>query len=413
MTTLPSILLRARLQLMLRHPYLATAVVQLPFCDATQFGWCRTMATDGHHIFFNRRFCEQLSEVETTFVITHELLHVVLGHRDRKGDRDHGRWNVAADYAINIMLSDLGFEMPAEGLISTDFRGMTAEQIYDGMSAHDAKRFAPERFNEAAVANGGLDGNAVPSERGWRSFDGHLDPDDPRIQAVEGVEPVSAQERAIIRVRLVRDIKSRQAGRFPGTFMEEIKAAAEAEVPWTVLLSRFVDGIRRDDYRLFPFNRKHLWRGLYLPAMGVPGPEHLIIAVDTSVSMGHDELGRVMAELDVLRSQTECLLTVVQFDVDIQRVDRFEAWEPVVPGQSTGSDGGRGGRWHGRGGTDIRAPFSWLNRQETEEADAIIVMTDGYGSMPEHEPRIPTLWIAMPESNVEFPFGSVIRLRNP
>ena len=412
---------------MLHHPYLATAIVQLPFCDATEFQWCSTMATDGHHIFFDRDFCEQISEADTVFVIAHELLHVVLGHVDRKGSRDHQLWNVATDLAINLMLSDLQFTMASGGLFNERWRGFTAEQIYESMPKSEAEMLAPWRFEgeECATTSSGTQGD--PSElslsdrfgmprqdqlqaRGWSSFDDHLNPEDPRVQVVPGVQPVSKQERAIMRTRLAREMTARMAGRLAGAFADELEAASKSEVPWSVLLSHFVSGIRQSDYRMYPFNRKHLWRGLYLPSVGVPGPEHLVIAVDTSGSMDGGQLRRVMAELDVLRAQTECVLTVVQFDVNIQRVDRFDAWEPATPGYASGEAVTGRARWHGRGGTDIRAPFNWLESDEASSADAIIVMTDGYGEMPKQAPPIPTLWISMPGSNVEYPFGAVIRL---
>ncbi len=415
----PRRLLRARLQLMLRHPYLSSAVVRLPFCDASEFDWCQTAATDGYHIFYDRSFFEQLSESETLFVFAHELLHVVLGHGDRRGEREPERWNIATDLAINRMLVELEFVAPTGVLLDSTFDGLTAEQIYDRLSGPVEKLLEGLRLGRKGDASLGHrrsrrnDANANhAARRQWTRFDAHLDPADPRLQACADVQPISDQERRAIQRRLVRDIAARRAGSEPGMLEDEILAASKSQVPWQTILSRFITGLRRSDYRLFPFNRKHLWRGLYLPSVGVPGPEHLVIAVDTSGSMGVDDLERVMVELDVLRSQTECVLTVVQFDVKIQRVDRFDAWEPASPGFAPGESPGGRARWRGRGGTDIKAPFEWLERDETTPADAIIVMTDGYGDMPDHAPQIPTLWISMPGSNVEYPFGSVIQLEN-
>ena len=66
--TLPPRVLRARMQLMLAHPYLAAALARLPIVNGADFGWCRTMATDGYYIYVNfssrdiYRFCLQAIE---------------------------------------------------------------------------------------------------------------------------------------------------------------------------------------------------------------------------------------------------------------------------------------------------------------------------------------------------------------
>ena len=53
---LPAKVSRARIQLMLRHVYLASATARLKF-RMTSETWCPTMATDGFNIFINAWFC--------------------------------------------------------------------------------------------------------------------------------------------------------------------------------------------------------------------------------------------------------------------------------------------------------------------------------------------------------------------
>jgi predicted metal-dependent peptidase len=109
---LPSSLLRARLQLMLRHPYLAVAVARYPLRLAERAEWCLTMATDGYNIFVNSEFAASLTEDETMAVLAHEVFHCLLGHMDRRGSRNRNGWNVAIDHATNLFLSDSGFKLP-------------------------------------------------------------------------------------------------------------------------------------------------------------------------------------------------------------------------------------------------------------------------------------------------------------
>ena len=395
-------LLRARLQLMLSHPYLASAVARLPLREVTAADGCETMATDGYHIFVNPTFSDGLSDEEIQFVLAHELLHCLLGHIDRRGSREPSVWNAAIDYATNGLLVELGWKMPAEGLFDIRFRGMTAEAVYKQLPT-SAKVIVRANWPRGRSHRGKTLRAAVTG------FDNHLEPTDLLTRANRADMP-SVDERRRLRKALTSSIAGLLPGHLAGHFQAEVVAATEAEVPWQHLLARFVTGLRKTDYRWYPFNRKHLWRGFYLPALGVPGPEHLVVAVDTSGSMSNDTLAQVASEIDQLRSVSECRLTVLHSDTVVQKVEVYEAYE--------GSQLGFGKKrmmMHGRGGTDLRAPFEWLRDQARQgrlapSPDALIFLTDGFGPMPSGAPEWPVLWLVTKHGIPRVPFGSLVRL---
>lgn len=386
---------------MLREPYLASAVARLPVVDATAFPWCQTMATDGYYIYVNTDFCASLSEEEVAFVFAHETLHCVLGHIDRRENRDREIWNLAVDYAVNGLLVERGMKMPSSGLYQRDFLPFTAEEIYARLASEQGQR-------------GRLSGSAGPSEppgSGAVPMDRHIDPDDPEGMAIRAADFPSPAERRRLRRNLSASLVANLPGREAGLLADEIRAATTARVPWQHLLARFVGGLRRSDYRLYPFNKKHLWRELYLPSLGVPGPEHLLVAIDTSGSMSTETLAQVLGELDRLRAVTECSLTVLQCDVRVCKVDEYSAYQ-----QSDGAASSfqHGYLVHGGGGTDLRPPFRWVAEQVRTGAavhpDALIYMTDGSGPMPEAAPDYPVLWIVPAHGVREVPFGTMLRL---
>ena len=96
--------LKARIALALRQPFLASAIMRLPIKDATLYSWCPTMATDGYHIFFNATWVESLTITEIRGVLAHEVLHVIFQHGLRRSHREPILWNIAADHAINLLL---------------------------------------------------------------------------------------------------------------------------------------------------------------------------------------------------------------------------------------------------------------------------------------------------------------------
>lgn len=99
-----------------KHPFFSDVLYEMKVLMSYRV---ETMATDGTAVIFNPHFLlEELDEgsatecQESVFVIAHEVMHVILNHMVRAHDlditskEDHWNWNVAGDYAINIMLDD-------------------------------------------------------------------------------------------------------------------------------------------------------------------------------------------------------------------------------------------------------------------------------------------------------------------
>lgn len=396
MNDLPREILQARVKLMLGEPYLASAIARFPVINAVDMDWCDTMATDGYYIYVNPAFCAELASDEIAFVFAHEVMHCVLGHIDRRGTRSPDLWNQAIDYATNLMLVELGLRMPKSGLLDRAFRGMTAEDIYRRLADR-----AKEQSGKGDVGDASGDSGSQTAPSGW---DIHISPDDIHGQAVRAREFPSAEERKRLRITITKAMAPALRGIAPGLFESEIRQARGGDVPWRSLVARFFTGLRRDDYRMFPPNKKHLWRGIYLPSMGAPGPNHIVVAVDTSGSMSDEVLGRVLAELDKLRSVTECHLTLIQCDADIQKIDEFDPWSGISFERY---------RFLGRGGTRFEPVFEWIREQSQRsmfQFDALFYLTDGFGSFPAKPPPYPVLWIMTEHSRPDVPFGEVIRM---
>jgi predicted metal-dependent peptidase len=287
---------------------------------------------------------------------------------------------------------------------------MTAEAIYDQLiadAARDQRFSAAGPRDTASTPTQMQSGIVVSGMAQGRLADTHVEPSEDAARPFLPVnEPFpSADERRRLRQELAKGLMAKLAGTAAGRALAEVRAATERSVPWEALLRTFFTGIRRTDYRLYPFHRKHLWRGICLPSLGAPGPQHLVVAVDTSGSMSDELLSRIAGELDHLRGMTECKLTMLHFDTCIEHVVVRESYES--------SEMKKSATFFGRGGTDIRAPFEWLATEARAgrlfpPADALVVVTDGFGPMPVREPGLPVLWLT-PSAGVQtFPFGTVI-----
>lgn len=107
-----------------------------------------TQATDGYNIFVNPQFTANLDLTKKTFVLAHEIMHNLLNHLRRGQELGHpmDKSNIAADYEVNITLSDnLGFikyeTIKSMGaLIDKKYSGWGYEKIYaDNPSANNNK----------------------------------------------------------------------------------------------------------------------------------------------------------------------------------------------------------------------------------------------------------------------------------
>jgi predicted metal-dependent peptidase len=389
---------RARLQLMLRNPYLAGAVARLPMREAIDMPWCQTMATDGYNIFWNTEFCASLNEEELSGVIAHELLHCILGHNDRRDERDRHQWNIAIDHATNLFLLACEIQLPTDRLADRRYSGLTAEQIYDELP----KQSSASSLGDSGEPDGDDNSeNITGRAQAAGGFDVHLEELDPEGAAERSKDMPTPIEKMRIRRELTKEVKSKWRGVFPAHFEEEFKKAGESETPWQAIMAQFMSGIRKDDYRMYPFNRKHIWRGLYLPSIGRPGPTHIAIAVDTSGSMNRELLGKVLAELDALRTMTECKLTLIECDAAIQNVTEYEGWEIADLDFDSRP-------FRGRGGTVFEPVFNWMKNVgslQNPPPEALIFLTDGEAPFPNIRPMYYVLWVFPKNFQRKAPFG--------
>ncbi len=393
-------LLKARIQLAMQQPFLATALMRLPFRDCAGMSWCPTMATDGYHIFFNPIWTTALTDAELRGVLAHEVLHVLFDHGGRMQDRNDLRWNLACDYAINLLLVEQGFTLPIGGLVSRRFEGLTAEDIYAQMPA-DAKGKSSDLRDSSFGRGADQEPSGVVPDIGTDL----LMSDDPRVRPLRDPDTPDNQQIAELRSSLREDAAAQLHGAAAGYFMQECRASDNVTIDWRSLLRQWLQDRIKSDWSTYPFSKKHIHLGLYMPSMGVESPGHIVFAIDTSGSVSTALIGEIIAELRAFRETFPCRLTVIQADAAVQEVREYEALDGMeVPKVM---------EILGRGGTDFRPVFDWLDQQWVGANAIIIYATDGYGSYPKSDPGWPVIWLLSDDGIAPHmvPFGLKVRLK--
>ena len=370
---------KGRIKLLLTQPFFGMLITKMGAVERADIS---TMATDGTSLFFSPAFVEKITEAEVLGVLCHEVLHVAYCHHLRRGKRDPRLWNIACDYAINLIVIDSGMKLPEGGLISEDYRGLSAEKIYDLL--------VKEQKDKPGQGGGGH----IPEGDDWE-IGGVLD------KLAEDGKPLTGDDlTAAIRQNEVSVSEAATAalaqGKLPKELRRLINEIAKGTVRWDEELQRIFASTFSADYTWSRPNRRHIGRGVYLPSTIKEGVGEVVIGVDSSGSItGHilDAFWSVVD--DIIDQASPERVHIVWCDSRVQHTQTFEKGESLKPEA-------RGG-----GGTDFRPVFRWVEDQGIEP-QALIYITDMYGAFPAEAPDYPTIWVKT--TDVEAPFGSEVKI---
>jgi predicted metal-dependent peptidase len=395
-------LVRARTQLLLNHPFFGTLCVRLKLVP----GSVPTMATDGRRIVYNPTFVDELKPAELEGVLAHEVLHCALAHHCRRGQREPELWNQAADYAVNPILLASQIVLPAGVLVDPAFANLSAEEIYVRLMNRQNSEGTPDSTDEPSGAGAGA---SEPGPTASNSSSDHEPPPMPHPGAVGEVmdavgddgKTASQAERqrqerewGIAAEQAIRSAKT--CGHEPAGVERALAEERSGRIDWRSVLRDFISASRPADYSWTPPNRRHVGRGLYLPSVVRSGVGEIVIAVDTSGSIGTDELNQFAAEITAIAEevQPDCI-HVVYCDASVDSVQEFAPPESVVLSPKGG------------GGTDFRPPFEWVEQQRLAPA-CLIYLTDLCCRSYPEPPEYPVLWVT--DSRRTAAFGETLRI---
>ena len=198
---------------------------------------------------------------------------------------------------------------------------------------------------------------------------------------------------------------ARAQGSAPSTVEETIRGAHRTVLDWRTLLRRYMTEAARRDYSWGLPNRRFIDGGLYLPSIRSEGIEAIAVIIDTSGSLPAQTLANFWPEVRELAIEIQPeTVHVLQVDAAVQDAAEYAASD--LPDEIV---------IKGRGGTDFRPGFAWLDEQGIQP-DICIYLTDmGCSSYPETEPDYPVIWCnwgRAPNNRNQQPWGERIDI-NP
>ncbi len=301
----------------------------------------------------------RLDEASCRFVLAHEMLHVGLRHSARREGRDPFLWNVSCDYVINGWLVEMGLgELPPFGALHDPaLKGLSAEAVYDRIVT-DLRR-----YRKVATLRGMALGDLLESGHpGWRTSPAGIDLD-------------AFYRRCLAQGLAYHEESGR--GLLPSGLVEEIRALAQAPIPWDVELARWFDGWlapleQRRSYARASRRQQStpdIPRPRWSPLEAALDGRTFGVVLDTSGSMERTVLARALGTIASYATSRDVPAVRVVF-CDAAPYDEGYLRPEEIAGRV---------RVRGRGGTILQPGIDLLQRVPDFPADGpLLIITDGY-----------------------------------
>ena len=453
--------------LLTEQPFFGSLALRLPLRpDPAR----ETLASDGRELRYSPAWVARTDADRIKAAVARVVFACALKHHTRRGERDPGRWQRASQLVTHGELRRAGFVLPAEAEAWED---LSVEDAYERLAGEEGGQEGPGQPAGGAGESGDGSGDeGTPGDDASEPGDGSDDsggasgsgsdaggsgdsdgagdsggsgdagdPGDPagspgqdapagagdppshdpagtgevmdapargageEDDASSGDTPldVAAEEQAWDEAMHQAVSLAKAQGSRPGRIEETLRDAHRSRLDWRVLLRQYLVSASRDDYRWSVPNRRFIDAGLYLPSMHCEGIDTLAVLIDTSDSLDTDTLATFWTELravaEALRPHT---LAVVQVDTEVQEatVYRFgDLPEELVV--------------KGRGGTDFRPGFAWLDREGITPRCCLYLTDMECDRYPDAPPPYPVLWCnwgPVPPEYLREPWGERIDL---
>ena len=372
-----------------------------------------TACTNGRDVKYGRAFVDGLTDAELRGLVLHEDEgHKLYRHLTTwrwMYDIDPFLANCACDYVINIRIvddnKDDGFaKLPEGGLVDERFRGMDEAQVFHILRKEQDSQppggsgGSDSQDNESGSGSGQADG----LENGTLQSGAGLDQHD-----WDGAQELSDEEKH----ELARDIDEaiRQgalaAGKMGGTGNRDLGELLQPQVDWREVLREFVQTTcAGSDYSTYARpNRRLMSQGIYMPSGISEQVEELVIAIDTSGSIGQSELTEFLSEVKgVCDTVKPNKVRLLYWGCSVVGDESYDMHELEQLTTSTKPKGG--------GGTDVRCVTQYMAKKSIKP-QAAIVLTDGYLFGGWGEWTCPVLWTILDNEHALADVGKTVHIK--
>lgn len=317
---------------------------------------CPTAYTDGRDEVYGEKFVDKLNDAELRFVVLHECYHKLYRHLTtwrHLYDKNAMAANMACDYVINLKIVDEnkdGFaKIPDIGCcINEEYRDWDSARVFNELM---------KNAKEQPQNGSGGKGQGALDAHGW---------EEAKAMDAEEAKKLEREIDAAIRQGALA------AGKMGSGGDRAFADLLETKVNWREVLRDFVSSFcTGNDYSTWRRpNRRFVGAGHYLPSGVSESVGELVLAIDTSGSIGDRELGQFLGEVKAICETVKPeRVRLLYWDTKVAKEEVYEQGELASLIASTKPAGG--------GGTMVECVPKYIAEHKINP-QAIIVLTDGY-----------------------------------
>ena len=341
-----------------------------------------TACTNGRDEMYGHDFVDTLTDAELRFVVLHESFHKLYRHLttwEWMWKEDADRANRACDYVINLQIQGEnkdGFAtMPECGLVDEKYRGMNAAQVY--------KSLGDEPPGGGSGEGGGFD------EHDW-----------------EGAKELTDAEQRDLERDIDEAIRqgALMAGKLGTGAERDLSDLLKPQVNWREVMREFVTSTcSGSDYSTYRrLNRRYVALDLPMPTGITETVEGIVVAGDTSGSIGQREMSVVTSEakhcFDAVKPDW---VRMLYWDTEIAADEKYANAELDNFVNTTKPRGG--------GGTDVSCVPPYM-QEHGINPQAVIIITDGHLYRGWSQWSHPVLWVIIDNENAKPDCGKYIHV---
>ena len=437
-------LYKARIGLQKTNPFFAYLLLHSqPIEDKT----IETMGVDANgKMYYNPEFVHKLNMQigELDAVVCHEILHVALEHLYRGKYMQHHQFigNIAADLVVNDILVESNMRLPEMPLKPYNHKVKTpqftienihlkcVEEIYDEIMAQlpppgpcpicggnqqcdsqspgknkdgDCNGCGEEECDgECQSGNGSgsnSDNQCTCEGLGQGTFDKHIISDKDK----------SSEERRNNEKKWKKLVSkaghyAKTQGLLPAGIQRRLGEIFESKINWKQALAQYITKAIPYDYTYSRPSHKSISTGFYMPSVRKDQSLEIVVAIDTSGSIGNEELGTFIGEMiGIAQTYKGVEMRIIDCDADIQS-DILVSNGNISKIRNISPKGG--------GGTSHIPIYKYI-QDKYPTTKILINFTDGYTSFPDQQKwKWDSIWVLSKHSceKEHIPFGKVIKV---
>lgn len=373
-----------------------------------------TACTNGLDVIYGREFVGRLNDRQLAFLILHENMHKAYRHLvvwETLYKKDAELANLACDYVINLQIRDYDpnaevTEFPTDengkpmGCIDEAYRGMDSMQVFNLLEKKHGTKKDRTKYVEIGQgenrSSGGGDGEGIPQGFDEHNWEGAQEMSQDEKDA-QGREIESALRQGSILV-----------GKMKGNMSRSISEMLVPKVDWKEALRDFVKSVTqgKDQTTWRRLHKRYIASDIIMPSTYSEKVGGITIAIDTSGSIGTEELNQFLSEVkSICEEVSPDQIDMLYWDTHVASRETYMSNELANLTETTKPAGG--------GGTEPACVPAFIKEHNIKN-ECLIMLTDGYigkQDVNNWDINVPVLWCIKGNSRFnDAPVGKVVHV---